>query len=223
MDLARSMVANFAHLIETQGFIPNGNRTYYLTRSQPPFFASMVGLLAREDGDEAALAYLDALRAEYDFWMRGERALAGPGDAVEHVVQLDSSAVLNRYWDRGAAPRPESYREDYELAQGHPPDSQEALYRNLRSAAESGWDFSSRWLADGQSLATTITTDIIPVDLNALLYAAEEALSRLYGLRGDAGGGWPLRLPRRPPPRRPPPLHLGRGGRLLLRLQLPDG
>jgi alpha,alpha-trehalase len=32
------MVDNFAYLLDTYGFIPNGNRSYYLTRSQPPFF-----------------------------------------------------------------------------------------------------------------------------------------------------------------------------------------
>src|SRR5256885_3338460 len=43
-DLVKSMLDNFAHLIRTVGHIPNGNRTYYLSRSQPPFFAAMVGL-----------------------------------------------------------------------------------------------------------------------------------------------------------------------------------
>src|SRR5438105_1525767 len=45
-DLVRSMLDNFAYLVETVGHIPNGNRTYYLSRSQPPFFAAMVGLYA---------------------------------------------------------------------------------------------------------------------------------------------------------------------------------
>ena len=40
------MVRNFAHLIDEVGFIPNGNRTYFLSRSQPPFFSCMVSLLA---------------------------------------------------------------------------------------------------------------------------------------------------------------------------------
>ncbi|MDX1719983.1 MAG: trehalase family glycosidase, partial [Salegentibacter mishustinae] len=47
----RNMVDNFAWLIETYGFIPNGNRTYYLSRSQPPFFAKMVELLADIEGE----------------------------------------------------------------------------------------------------------------------------------------------------------------------------
>lgn len=45
-DFARGMIDNFRFLIQQYGFIPNGNRSYYLTRSQPPFFAAMVMLLA---------------------------------------------------------------------------------------------------------------------------------------------------------------------------------
>src|SRR5882672_3437146 len=72
-DLARSMVANFASLIDRYGHIPNGNRTYYLSRSQPPFFASMVELIAAGSPDPAAVyvTFLPALSKEYAFWMEG--------------------------------------------------------------------------------------------------------------------------------------------------------
>ena len=180
MNLARSMVRNFAFLVQQEGFIPNGNRSYYLTRSQPPFFSSMIALLAHEDGLDAALPYLAPLRVEYAYWMNGETGLTRAGEADEQVVRLDSGRVLNRYWDRKAAPRPESYREDYTLAQQLPEGERPALYRNLRAAAASGWDFSSRWFVGGTDLAATATTDLVPVDLNALLYHAERTLARLY-------------------------------------------
>src|SRR5688572_31375266 len=61
----------FRSLIRTVGHIPNGNRTYYLSRSQPPYFAAMVGLLARATDTTQALRYLDALEAEHAFWMKG--------------------------------------------------------------------------------------------------------------------------------------------------------
>src|SRR3989475_11971194 len=70
-DLVRSMLDNFAHLVRTVGHIPNGNRTYYLSRSQPPFFAAMVGLYAAATDTAHALRYLDALEAEHAFWMDG--------------------------------------------------------------------------------------------------------------------------------------------------------
>jgi len=46
--------------------------------------------------------------------------------------------------------------------------------------AESGWDFSSRWLADGSTLATIRTIDIVPPDLNSLLYHLERTLADAY-------------------------------------------
>ncbi|WP_277422315.1 trehalase family glycosidase, partial [Pseudomonas viridiflava] len=49
--LSRQMLDNFAYLIDTYGHIPNGNRTYYLSRSQPPFFSYMVELQAGVEGE----------------------------------------------------------------------------------------------------------------------------------------------------------------------------
>jgi alpha,alpha-trehalase len=60
------------------------------------------------------------------------------------------------------------------------------VYRNLRAAAESGWDFSSRWLADGKTLATIRTTEIVPVDLNSLLYQLESAIAHACEIQKDA-------------------------------------
>ena len=50
------------------------------------------------------------------------------------------------------------------------------MYRDIRAAAESGWDFSSRWFADGKTLETIDTTEIIPIDLNSLLFGLEAAI-----------------------------------------------
>ena len=184
-DLMRNVLDNFAHLIETVGHVPNGNRTYYLGRSQPPYFAAMVGLYATATDSTQALRYLDALEAEHAFWMEGAEGLA-PGTAHRRVVMLADGTVLNRYWDDMPAPRPESYREDVELAQTLPVGRRAALYRNLRAAAESGWDFSSRWMRDPSDLRTLETVDLAPVDLNSLLVHAERTIGRLHALRGDA-------------------------------------
>jgi alpha,alpha-trehalase len=59
------------------------------------------------------------------------------------------------------------------------------VYRDLRSGAESGWDFSSRWLRDGQNLTTIHTTDILPVDLNALLYNLELTIAEIYKAKDE--------------------------------------
>src|SRR5262245_59493931 len=175
-DLALDMVANFAWLIDRYGHVPNGNRTYYLSRSQPPFFAAMVNLIATREGDAVYDRYLPQLQREYDFWMDGASTLA-PGHAARRVVRLHDGTLLNRYWDDRDTPREESYREDVETARESDRPAAE-VYRNLRAAAESGWDFSSRWLADGRNLATIRTVELVPVDLNSLLYALEQTLAR---------------------------------------------
>lgn len=61
--------------IDTFGHIPNGNRSYYLSRSQPPFFAFMVELLAQNKGDDALKQYLPQLQKEYAYWMEGTEDL----------------------------------------------------------------------------------------------------------------------------------------------------
>src|SRR5437660_9552814 len=185
-ELVRSMLDNFAYLVRTVGHVPNGNRTYYLGRSQPPFFAAMVGLYAAATDTTQALRYLDALETEHAFWMDGVERLT-PGEAYRRVVMLRDGSVLNRYWDDRPAPRPESYREDYELGQTLPAARREAFYRNVRATGESGWDFSSRWLRDPRDLRTLETTDLVPVDLNSLLYHAERMISALRASRGRSG------------------------------------
>lgn len=184
-QLIRDMVDNFAFLIDTYGHVPNGNRTYYLSRSQPPYFAAMVELLATIDGEPTYARYRDALRKEYEFWMDGSVGLAR-GSAHRRVVRLADGVVLNRYWDDRATPREESYREDIATAErsGRNP---EQVYRDLRASAESGFDFSSRWFADRRTLATVHTTDLIPIDLNSLLFQLEMTLSKAYaGTDGEA-------------------------------------
>ncbi|MCX2738708.1 alpha,alpha-trehalase TreF [Pontibacter anaerobius] len=183
-ELIQSMVDNFTHLINTTGHIPNGNRTYYLSRSQPPFYALMLRVLAQQKGREVLKTYAPALRKEYDFWMDGAEQLSAVNTSHRRVVRMPDGSILNRYWDDQPEPRPESYREDVELAQesGRNP---EEVYRNIRAAAESGWDFSSRWFADAQNLGTIHTTEIIPVDLNALLYHVELTLQEMAVLNGN--------------------------------------
>ncbi|MGN6087113.1 alpha,alpha-trehalase TreA [Trinickia sp.] len=184
-DLAQDELKNFAALIDRYGHIPNGNRTYYLSRSQPPFFSQMVGLLAGHDGDSVYLQYLPELKTEYAYWMEGAATL-GPGEAKRHVVRLADGTVLNRYWDERAAPRDESYREDVETAHAMPQRNADDLWRNLRAGSETGWDFSSRWFADNRTLATIDVTSLVPVDLNALLYGLERTLAKAYRMQGDA-------------------------------------
>lgn len=183
-DLIQHMVDNFSYLIDQIGYIPNGNRTYYLGRSQPPFFSLMVKLLSREKGDATLLNYLPQIEKEYSFWMSDSENLSSTQNALSHVVKLPDGEILNRYWDANDTPRPEAYKEDVELAHGS--SNPKELYRHIRAAAESGWDFSSRWFREPNQFSTIHTTEIIPVDLNCLLMFQEELLSKIYKIKGES-------------------------------------
>lgn len=184
-DLVGLMVDNFAYLIDSVGFIPNGNRTYYLGRSQPPFYAAMVNLLSKLTTPDQGLKYLSTVQKEYDFWMKGIDELSEANPANNRVVMLGEGVVLNRYYDFLDFPRPESHKEDFEMAQGLKPSSQKTLYQNLRAGAESGWDYSTRWFADKSDFGSIRTTEILPVDLNCLMYNMELTLIKLYQLNGE--------------------------------------
>jgi alpha,alpha-trehalase len=174
LDLVEDMVADFAYFIDAYGHVPNGARTYYLSRSQPPFFFEMVGLLDTHDPPAAYARFLPQLKAEYAFWMQGAESLR-PGTAHRRVVALADGSVLNRYWDDRDTPRDESFGADTEWARTSRREPRQ-LFRDIRAAAESGWDFSSRWFADGRSRAAIETTAIVPIDLNALLFGLENAI-----------------------------------------------
>ncbi|HEY2725872.1 MAG TPA: alpha,alpha-trehalase TreF [Parafilimonas sp.] len=170
-DLIENMIDNFADLIFNYGFIPNGNRTYFLSRSQPPYFSCMIELLASKKGNAVYSKYLNALQKEYDFWMDKTHP-------TKHTVKLDDGTILNRYYDQLDKPRPEAYWQDATLSEET--DNADLLYANLRAACESGWDFSGRWFRDGKTFITIQTTNLIPVDLNCLLYHLEKSLSKAY-------------------------------------------
>ncbi|MEJ8812252.1 alpha,alpha-trehalase TreF [Variovorax ureilyticus] len=197
--LIRDTVENFAYLIDAYGHVPNGNRTYYVSRSQPPVFALMVEL-AHQRGVLDEVDWLPQLRKEHAFWMAGADGLAH-GQAVRRVVRLPGGVVLNRYWDERDTPREESWIEDVTTAQSCRRDPAE-IYRDIRAACESGWDFSTRWLRSPRtederrrrehvragtapSLSTLCTTDILPVDLNAFLFKLETKIAALSRQSGD--------------------------------------
>ncbi len=180
-NLFQNMVRNFAHLVTTSGRIPNGNRDYYRSRSQPPFFSYMIALWRERFGPYSAAEFLPALKKEHEFWMSGDRA-----------VDLRSNGKLNRYWDDRTTPRPEAFKEDVRLvteAAEKLKRAPEDVYRDLRAGAESGWDYSTRWFKQPNDFASIQTTAYLPVDLNSLLLHLEveiAQLSEIVGAKEDA-------------------------------------
>lgn len=185
------MVSNLLSLIERFGFVPNGCRTYYLNRSQPPLLSEMVRIVsaALQSTDprrsELLARALPALLTEHAYWTRGPKRVVFEGIDIALPGSGSLSVSLARYWAAWDGPRPESYSEDFGLvsgwAAGDASDDAERrrrqAWRDVATAAESGWDFSSRWLGDGVSLATIRTTTIAPSDLNGFLVQMERNIS----------------------------------------------
>ncbi|CAK1359620.1 Trehalase [Cercospora beticola] len=200
-EIALNIIENFVDLVDRFGFVPNGARQYYLNRSQPPVLTLMVQAYVKYTNDTSILErVLPTLEKEHEFWV------------VNRTVEVDINGTtyeLNHYAVENNQPRPESYIEDYHTATNasyyaesgiiYPAtelnESQIAqLYSDLASGAESGWDYTSRWIGNPQDaiddvyfpLRSLNTANIVPVDLNSILYANEAALSELYNLTGNA-------------------------------------
>lgn len=180
VEMMDNIVENCSYLIQNVGFVPNASRTHFLSRSQPPYFSLMLDLLVGTTNDETVYSrYHDTLEKEYAFWMSGEDEVES-GRGIRRVVKTQDGDILNRYYDAENEPRPESYLIDIEDEQKA---SGEEFYRNIRSACESGWDFSSRWLADGEHIQTIETLNLAQVDLNCLLWHLEMTLAKSSGFQ----------------------------------------
>ncbi|MFZ1677183.1 MAG: alpha,alpha-trehalase TreF [Saprospiraceae bacterium] len=184
-DMIREMIKNFAWQLDQFGHIPNGNRSYFLSRSQPPFFSLMINLLADVDGAHIYKDYLPHMLSEYSFWMDG---IEKNPEAFRRLIKVNVDQYLNRYYDDSDTPRAESWTEDVEMY-NHGGNATEEFYRNLRAACESGWDFSSRWLRQENDLKSIQTLDIIPADLNSLMYILERTIARAFHLQDEQEKG----------------------------------
>ncbi|XP_043533654.1 trehalase isoform X6 [Chiloscyllium plagiosum] len=178
-ETSKGMIENFLYLMQRFEFIPNGGRIYYERRSQPPFLVLMMESYINVTNDLDFLKQsIDLLDKEYEFWMKNRVMPVSVGSKTHR---------LNRYIVEAAGPRPESYSKDVELAQAVP---EEDLWIELKTGAESGWDFSSRWFIDPNgknngTLKDTKTTQILPVDLNSVLCKNERILAMFHKLLGN--------------------------------------
>ncbi|VDM24130.1 unnamed protein product [Toxocara canis] len=162
LNTAKAMIRNFQSVIDRFGFIPNGGRVYYLRRSQPPMLTATVYEYYEQTKDVDFLkSILPTLMKEFEFW-NDKRSVnvTGQDGQIYKVYQYRTETNV---------PRPESFREDLKNAMKLPSSARQKFYQDIASAAESGWDFSTRWFSDRKSLITIRTTDIAPIDLNALM------------------------------------------------------
>lgn len=137
-ETVKGILENFLYIVKNYGHIPNGGRVYYLARSQPPLLIPMVQLYLEYTKDTQFIAdNIITLEREFEYWM------------VNHTTNVqvdDKNYTLGIYIERSNGPRPESYSEDVEVAEiFKDKPKKEAFFSELKAAAESGWDFSSRW------------------------------------------------------------------------------
>jgi alpha,alpha-trehalase len=201
IELAKNMTDNFLYEIRQYGQILNANRTYYLTRSQPPFLTEMLLGVYRQTTDRAWLAgSLDAAGQYYRYWTRGPH--------------LTPQTGLSRYFDLGDGPSPEVLASEvnaaghthYDLARNYlrthrveaydvarfydrkrdllTPD----FYKADRSMRESGFDPSARF---GPFNADIVAYN--PVCLNSLLYVMEKEMAEILEILGKDAEAAPWR------------------------------
>ncbi len=165
LDLALNNANNFIFLIEKYGFIPNGSRTYYLDRSQPPFFSLIVKDIYARTGDKKWLYWaLHALKKEHMYWQTKRMTECG----------------LNQY---GADVPEDTWERRFEGAEKRtlltlPRENIRDIARTSHTMAESGWDFTPRFEFEAGNY--------VQVDLNSLLFALEKNISYFAEELGDS-------------------------------------
>jgi len=149
---AKHNVDNMLYLIDKYGFVPNGNRTYYLSRSQPPFLSQMVRDVYEFYNDSCWLksAY-HVLEKEYDFWMNKR--------SHENGLNVYGGDIDEDYIDETA--------DDFARRVKFKPDAKNRdIAKHVLLTCESGWDMNPRWGVNGY--------DYVMVDLNSLLFMHEK-------------------------------------------------
>ncbi|KAL8505396.1 hypothetical protein ACS0TY_016580 [Phlomoides rotata] len=180
-ETAKGIVYNLIALVDEFGYVLNGARAYYTNRSQPPLLSSMVLDIHTWTGDKDLVKKsLPALLKEHEFWNSGiHKVIIQDAEGTNHT--------LSHYYAMWDTPRPESSTTDRETASKlSDACAKTQLYRELATAAESGWDFSSRWMRNESDLATLATTSVIPVDLNAFVLKMELDITSLANAIGDS-------------------------------------
>lgn len=179
----KGMLENFLKMVSDYGMVPNGGRIYYTRRSQPPYLIPMFKLYMDYFDDHTFLREnIDLLEKEFLFWQNERKVEIQDRDGKTHEV--------SQYRVNVSEPRPESFREDYKLAQDlKTEDEKQQLYVELKSGAESGWDYSTRWFVNNNTNKGTMmdvnVTSIVPVDLNSLLCVNARTLSNFYDRLGN--------------------------------------
>lgn len=176
-EYAKNNAENIAFMIERYGYMANGNRTYYLHNSQPPFFTYMVRDVYEQlpNRDWLRRMYHAAVR-EYDFWQKDRQTPCG----------------LNRYYgflkEEHIDSRAEGIAGRFKIECPTDRESRLQLAKAYIAFCESGWDCNSRFGMRPQEFAW--------IDLNCLLYGMEKNLE-YFACELGIGSDWKEKADRR--------------------------
>lgn len=171
----KGMLQNIILLLKLYGHVPNGGRSYFVGRSQPPLFIPMVLDYVEKTNDWQFIEdNIVSLETELNFWMKNQTVMV-------------NGHRLATYGSADIGPRPESYKEDTAATANMTASQKQSYFMEIKAAAQSGQDFSSRWFIPiSGTIADLKVRSIVPVDLNAILFRNAELLSGFYIKLGQA-------------------------------------
>ncbi|MBC2603724.1 trehalase family glycosidase [Puniceicoccus vermicola] len=172
IELAENNARNLLAQVQRYGYVPNGNRSYYLNRSQPPYLAAMVGLVDHHRGDhELRSAAYPLLEQEYEFWTTRRSSTVG----LAHYGNHATSNELQEFF--------QTVKHRLGRADERAEDQVSTAYQAM-AECESGWDFNSRF--DHRC------AEFCSIDLNTNLWLYEILLSQWAPTESD-WAKWQLR------------------------------
>ena len=160
-ELARNCADNMAYMINKYGLMPNGNRTYYLNHSQPPYFCMLVNLIYEHTEDVKWLEQMyDVIEKEYTFWQTQRISPNGLNCYGSGKYDEDSGKELYELMSKRfhIEDRKNEYAGYADVAE------------NIIAECESGWDFNPRF--------NYRCKDYNPIDLNSNLYVYETLMAK---------------------------------------------
>ena len=226
LESAIHLIENLLFCVERYGYVPNGTRSYYLGRTQPPLLSEMLVDLwnwvvtptttnnnssnknksNKKRGEPSMVERVKALLEKSLPLLVKEHAFVTSRERTVTLARSGGQRAFDlvRYYAGTACPRPESHKEDVSSfrewksresgkrcsdgdgdGDGEREEEEEGnIYKEIATMAESGWDFSSRWLRDPNRLETSRITRMLPVDLNTIVARMEGNVSQIAEIAG---------------------------------------
>jgi alpha,alpha-trehalase len=164
IDLARNNTDNVLYLVSRFGKMPNGSRTYYLNRSQPPYLSMMVFEIYKVSRDKEWLKNaVQVIEIEYQFWMSERVTSCGLNrysSSANDDYKIKMAEYLKQRFQNNILIDTLSQQEKIRVGGHH------------TAEAESGWDFTPRFMNRCE--------DFCPIDLNSYLYIYEKNFAWFY-------------------------------------------